>query len=350
MYKYIVLSLILLLLLSACTQESPVIIETTQAIIESDPIETKTSSGPDNTYTPSSYSKATVFLDQILSGGVPPDGIPPIDEPQFLTLEEAEGLYSDADQMFLVVLEDQTYIYPQSILVWHEIVNMEDYGVSVTYCPLTGSCITYEFPDHLDTTLGTSGKLLNSNLVMYDRYTGAYIPQIDGIGINDQLENYQLGTRPTYWIDFATVKAFHEDALILSDTTGYFRNYEQDPYGSYTEEGPRNYYQDEGTLFPVMNKDNVYDISDKEMILGIKHEGSTVAIRKSAVSKNDPLSFLINDQEMTAIYDPSIDNIRVFHGSVASLDENLSTAISPVHFEVMWFAWYAFYPETEVIE
>ena len=66
-------------------------------------------------------------------------------------------------------------------MVWHEIVNetVNNESVSITYCPLTGSVIGYKgnIGEHTDTTYGTSGDLLNSNLVMYDRASQSYIPQ-----------------------------------------------------------------------------------------------------------------------------------------------------------------------------
>ena len=63
-------------------------------------------------------------------------------------------------------------VYPQRILVWHEIVNedIDNERISITYCPLTGSAIGYYGKlATYDTSYGTSGKLINSNLVMYDR-------------------------------------------------------------------------------------------------------------------------------------------------------------------------------------
>lgn len=37
--------------------------------------------------------KHSVPLDEILSGGPPKDGIPPIDNPKFVSVEEAEGFF-----------------------------------------------------------------------------------------------------------------------------------------------------------------------------------------------------------------------------------------------------------------
>ena len=115
-----------------------------------------------------------VFEANIRSGGPPPDGIPPIESPTYVSIEEADGVLDDRDVVFLVDYSGEVLVYPQNILVWHEIVNEEIGGekVSITYCPLTGSGIGFKGSLSAGgTTLGTSGKLLNSNLVMYDRKT-----------------------------------------------------------------------------------------------------------------------------------------------------------------------------------
>ncbi len=359
------LTLVLLLLVTACQTATEPVAEVSETVPATLPITLPET----DDYTPVPYANAPLFLDNILSGGVPPDGIPAIEVPKFITMVEAIQLYKDDDQMFVTTLDGQIYLYPQKILVWHEIVNMTELGVSVTYCPLTGSCITFKQPDHLQTTFGTSGSLLNSNLVMYDRATGTNISQIDGVGLDNDLEGYILDTIPTYWIDFATARESFEDALVLSDITGFLRNYTRDPYGSYTEDGASNYYTSSGVMFPLINSDETYDFHDKQMVIGIKYKESKAAVIKSKVSKDEALNFTLSDTPMTAVYDPRLNNIRVFIGTYTLTEPDIlvdvagnqwainGTAIqanapleSPNHFEVMWFAWYAFYPDTEVIE
>lgn len=320
------------------------------------------------TLTPSTYENSQLYLDNILSGGVPPDGIPSIDNPVFISMEEASERYSGDAPMFVTVLDGQTYLFPQSILVWHEIVNLAEHSTAVTYCPLTGSCISYRHPSEFDTTFGTSGNLLNSNLVMYDRSTGTYIPQIDGIGLDSNLEGYALDTVPTYWIDFDKALEQFDDALVLSEDTGYLRNYDRDPYGSYTGESPNNYYTSSGTIFPVMHRTEAYDLHDKQMVVGIKSGGSTAALIKDIVVESIVHPFVLSAEPMTAVYDSAIENVRIFHGHYELSGNGLKdmngmewtfsgqavkgseTLTSPTHFEVMWFAWYAYYPETEVIQ
>jgi hypothetical protein len=79
-----------------------------------------------------------VPLNQIVGGGPPPDGIPSIDNPKFVTVQQAGSFISDSDFVVGVNINSDIRAYPLSILVWREIVNDKVGGipVTVTYCPL----------------------------------------------------------------------------------------------------------------------------------------------------------------------------------------------------------------------
>src|SRR5919109_5363138 len=131
----------------------------------------------------SSAPKPLIDSDDLVSGGPPPDGIPPIDNPRFASAWEIDWV-APKEPMIVVDLKGETHIYPVQIMTWHEIVN-DDVGevpVTVTFCPLCNTAYAYKRPviDGKLTTFGTSGKFYNSNLVMYDRATESYWPQALG--------------------------------------------------------------------------------------------------------------------------------------------------------------------------
>jgi hypothetical protein len=79
-------------------------------------------------------------LDELLSGGPPPDGIPPIDDPHFEQADEVDWL-EDTEAVLSLTVEGETRAYPLRVMTWHEIVNDVVGGipVAVTYCPLCNS-------------------------------------------------------------------------------------------------------------------------------------------------------------------------------------------------------------------
>ncbi len=227
-------------------------------------------------------------------------------------------------------------------MVWHEIVNLKERDVALTYCPLTGSAITYSYPDGLDTTFGTSGNLLSSNLLMYDRATDAYISQIDGIGLNHDLEGVVLNSVPTYWTNWSRVKAFYPAAKVLTDDTGHIRNYSRDPYGSYTGDATPNYYTSDSLYFLPLADDEEGTFHEKYPVIGVKAGNERMAIDPELVKTENEIRFLLGDLEHVAVYDPNLDTIRVY------IEQNEKT-YNAEYFQVMWFAWFGFYPNTEVM-
>lgn len=115
---------------------------------------------------------------------IPPDGIPAIDDPSFVPVREVDWL-SERDPVIALQVGDVARAYPLQIMTWHEIVNDVVSGtpVAVSFCPLCNTAIAFERPriDGEIATFGTSGKLINSNLLMYDRATESLWPQVTGL-------------------------------------------------------------------------------------------------------------------------------------------------------------------------
>jgi hypothetical protein len=315
-----------------------------------------------------------LFKDNILNAGPPKDGIPPIDSPVYISVTEADQYLEDYEPVFIYEDQDDVFVFPQNILVWHEIVNDTIGGESlaITYCPLTGSTICYiNDPTHENNTFGTSGNLLNSNLVMYDRSTESYIPQILGIGITDDLEGQLIKTRPIHWTTWQVVKEHYTSAMVLSEETGFLRDYNEDPYGTYHPDDEDSYYATGVPFFPLLN-DNDGTFDDKTVVVGIKVEDAFLAIDPKLVASNKVINFTIANQPAVAIWDDTLKAVRVFSREVNGTtlefvfnkgltDQNgLSwqsdgiagdLRLDPLtYFDVMWFAWHAFYPNTEVLK
>ena len=128
-------------------------------------------------------TRALVPLDEIGSGGPPPDGIPAIDRPAFVTPAEADHWLPAKEPVLALELAGDARAYPLRILMWHEIVNDTVGGraVTVTYCPLCNSGLVFDrVVDDTMLDFGTSGQLYRSDLVMYDRQTHSLWSQMEG--------------------------------------------------------------------------------------------------------------------------------------------------------------------------
>ena len=243
--------------------------------------------------------KIQLLSENIVSGGPPPDGIPPIENPNYISIEEAEDFLKAEDAVFVAELEDGIYIFPQSIMVWHEIVNEEIDGekLSITYCPLTGSAIGY-YGDLAagNTDFGTSGKLVNSNLIMYDRQTESYWSQILGQAISGPLAGEKLDRFQLTWTSWSNIKAKYERANILSNKTGFNRDYTSDPYGSYrSNEESGNYYRNDNLYFNVLAADD--SLNRKDIVIAGEYKGQHFAVEKEFLVREKEVNFKIAEEQ-----------------------------------------------------
>lgn len=182
------------------------------------------------------WTQVDPSIKNALSGGPGKDGIPAIDEPSFVPVSTYER--SSSVQAIVLVRDSVVKVYPYNVLIWHEIVNdtVEDVPVAVTFCPLCGSAIVYNraLPQGV-TTFGVSGLLIESNLVMYDRDTESLFQQSTGKGIAGTYHNFTLEHEKFQLLTMGEVRDMYSDALVLSEDTGYARNYERNPYSGYGE-------------------------------------------------------------------------------------------------------------------
>lgn len=293
------------------------------------------------------------FAAGMMSGGPPPDGIPSIDDPRFIPANQAD--LDPDDKVIGLAYQGVVRAYPQRILVYHEIVNHEIGGenLAVTYCPLTATAQAFKTGS---TTLGVSGQLVNSNLVMYDRDTGSVWPQIAATAIAGEHMGATLHEINVYWTTWKRWRTRYPETEVLSSDTGHLRDYNRDPYGSYNPSG--GYYASDRTLFPLMSRDDRYPV--KHMVVGGRTVEHAVffdldAIREQGVQATE---------HFTGVYDESLDTGYIYESRGAShfeyrngqiVDRRTGEAFAPgelpldqvVAVEAFYFAWNAFYPESE---
>ncbi len=181
------------------------------------------------------FSKHSIDLDEIMSGGPPKDGIPSIDDPKFAPLAKIKEM-GETEPVISLKIGGAAKAYPLRILIWHEIVNdtLAGVPVSVTYCPLCNSAIVFDRRlDGRVLDFGTTGKLRNSDLVMYDRQTESWWQQFLGEGIVGEMTGKRLKMLPARVESLARFRARHPQGLVLVPTQPGMLAYGANPYVGY---------------------------------------------------------------------------------------------------------------------
>jgi len=187
-----------------------------------------------NAWPDTDFSQISIDLGEVMAGGPPRDGIPPIDDPQFEPVSA-----SDLGAMVPVLsieIDGDARAYPLSVLMWHEVVNDVIAGepIVVAYCPLCNSGAAF-FRTINETVydFGTSGLLRNSDLIMYDRQTDSWWQQFTGEAIAGELNGVELTFIPIRMEAFERFAARHPDGQVLIPNDERARRYGQNPYAGY---------------------------------------------------------------------------------------------------------------------
>ncbi|WP_353254173.1 DUF3179 domain-containing protein [Salinisphaera sp. PC39] len=299
-----------------------------------------------------------------LSGGPGKDGIPSIDDPNFVPAAQADEWLAAGSRIIGVYRNGEAKAYPQSILVWHEIVNDTVGGdrLSVTYCPLTGTALGFL---RGTTEFGVSGRLVNSNLIMYDRDSESHWPQILASAVEGPRKGRSLHQVRVFWTTWDRWRTRYPDTKVLSkEQTGHLRSYRSDPYGGYNPR--RGYYAEQSPrAFPVMHESERYP--PKREIYGFRTGSVAVAVDRAALAKHSVLRHRGKQADFLVLHDPGLGTAWVYRGEPGELpadealrdltftkggprNEALSGLVAAPGFEAMWFAWYAFYPDTVVLD
>jgi len=278
----------------------------------------------------------SVSLNEIVGGGPPKDGIPSIDSPKFVSVDEADKFLSDTEPGTAFSRGSTHRFYPYQITVWHEIVNdiVEGERILVTYCPL---CLTGYILDPVvkgeRVEFGTSGKLWRSNLVMYDRKTDSLWSQVLGEAILGEMTGTVLDVLPSDQILYGNWKKAHPNGEVLSRDTGSFRRYGSSPYGDY---------------FAVTNlslqlaKPTDTRLPNGAFVFGIVENGKAKAYSVDSVKAKGEVEDVFEGTTFVLQYDKDLDVVRMFK----KLQDGTMERFNPI--SGFWFSWAVAHPDTEL--
>ncbi len=315
---------------------------------------------------------------------VPRDAIPAITDPGMST---SLPLYLQEDDLvFGVVINGEARAYPHNIGWRHEIVNdvVGGHPVCVTFCPLTGTGLVFdgERPDGSRLSLGVSGLLYNTNLVMYDRADGQTLyPQIYGAGVNSEVDQ-ALDLLPVVETTWSSWKRLYPESLVQSEAPFDLSAYLNYPYGEYRS---RDFF----FLFPISPtlgaNSNLYSLSygAKDRVLGLRIDSETLAFPFSEMGERAVINETVVGSDVLVAYDADSHLAIPYSRQVDDLiltfdladaedlfpfglrDQETGTLWDikglgiegelagqqlrqiPAH-NAMWFAWVTFWPDTEV--
>lgn len=275
------------------------------------------------------------------------------------------------------------------ILIWHEIVNDQVAGtpVAVTYCPLCNSALAFErrLGDRL-LTLGVSGLLYRSDLVMYDRQTESLWSQIEGRAIAGHLTGRTLQRVPVQTVTWDQWRQANPAGKVLSRDTGVDRDYGRNPYLGYDKAADDPF---------AFSADPDPRLAPKERVLGLGDtDRDPTALVLSSLARQRVIALTVNGDPVvvwavgglrsaldtkdiatgrrvaaTGAFDPVLGSqhltFAAADGDTFTDDQTGSTwdifgravsgplvgrSLQPVgHLDTFWLAWAAFHPDTRLV-
>ena len=218
-------------------------------------------------------------------------------------------------------------------------------------------------------TFGVDGSLIFNSLVMYDRETGSRWSQFLGRAVDGPKRDAELAFVPSVIVSWGVWKTEHPDTLFLDTgrarlTFDSYEDYYLDPdaVGAYGESNPDRRF------------------TSKETVLGVAVGGLARAYAVADLFRNKVINDTLGDTSIVAAYDERSNLATVFdrsvEGSILTLgqgseplemvDEETGSVWSKLDgratagplegerltmmpsFQLFWFAWSDFYPNTTV--
>jgi hypothetical protein len=320
-------------------------------------------------------------FDEIISGGVPRDGIPPIDNPEYEPIEAGWEWLEPQSPVVAFEYEGIARAYPLAILTRHEIVNdvFGETPLAITYCPLCNSALVFErVMDDQTLRLGVSGLLRHSDLIMWDDVTQSWWQQLTGEAIVGEHTGQRLTVLPSQIVGFGAFAEQFPDGEVLSRRG---RSYGSNPYVGYDSTARPFLFQGEpDTRLPATERVLAGLIGGEPMaypfsilaeeivindtvggrdVVAIWQPGATSALDQSSIDASrdvgmaglfrreldgQTLTFFVDDDGL--IRDEQTGSTwNVFGLAIEGELEGsqLRAELTGPHF---WFAWAAFKPET----
>lgn len=224
----------------------------------------------------------------------PRDRIPPIDDPNFDSVENTEWI-ENREPGVLIEIEGDARFYPLSVMTRHEIVNDEVGGmpVAVTYCPLCNTAVAFDrrFEGEV-IRLGVSGLLRNSDLVMWDLQSESLWQQVTGRAIVGEHAGKSLTPIASAIVRWEDFKVNHPDGNALTQDQGFGTIYGRNPYTQYSSSTRPFLFDGElDDRFPALSR-----------VVGVTVGGEEKAYPFSLLEEERVVNDEVNDQPVVVFW------------------------------------------------
>jgi len=325
---------------------------------------------------------------------LPRDRIKPIDDPKFYNVEVGATYFSEKEPVIAVVYNGIAKAYPLSILIAHEIVNDKISGLKIaaTFCPLCYSALvfnrtfTYKGVTRV-LTFGTSGMLRNSDLVMWDRQTESWWQQFTGEGLVGYYCGALLEIVNSELIPFGKFSELYPYGQVLAQPEDYVYDYGTNPYIDYDEnkmeqpflfkstpdsrlpatERVVGIYGDNGVkAYPwtsIQKEKVINDVFEKEQLVLFYSEGMVSVVDEAVISESRDIgsvsvfSRVVDEKALDfkpdlngTFKDTETESVWDSLGKCIEGKYKGKTLQPIIHGQHFAFAWFEFYPNTELFE
>ena len=292
------------------------------------------------------FDRTNIDVSAIISGGPPKDGIPAINKPKFISIKEASAL-ADRDPVIGIEINGDARAYPLGVLMRHEIANdvIGGKAVTVTYCPLCNSAIVFDaMIDGKKHDFGTTGRLRNSDLVMYDRQTETWWQQFSGKALIGHYLGTQLKAIPSRVESFANFKKRFPNGKVMAGESGSLARYGVNPYTGYDTSAKPFLYNGsmpEG-IFPM---ERVIVVRDDAAPIAV----SMVSVRKKGKMTVSGYEIIWTKGQASALDTRSISDGREV-GNITVTKMNGEKTEDVAHEVTFAFVAHAFMPDTPIVK
>ncbi|MCG9895731.1 MAG: DUF3179 domain-containing protein, partial [Fimbriimonadaceae bacterium] len=177
------------------------------------------------------------------------------------------------------------------------------------------------------TEFGVSGALIESNMLMYDRLTESLWQQSTGRAVAGEFHGKSLDYVSFQLLTLSEAKDRYPDGDLLTEDTGFPRDYSRDPYEGYEE--------NETFIFAPSRTDDRYP--SKQMFVAFRFKTVSVGVPLSSLEKVGSTETEVGGEKITLkMADGEVD-IRTAAGAAV-----------PFYLE-MWFSWFAQNGEAGVV-